>query len=532
MIPEEQQPVSDPMMLPRLRALIPHNVSQLRPYSSTKRVPLFINGQFLQSTTAHWYPVHNPATQKVLSLVPQATSDELKQAVDAAERAFPGWKKTSIIARQQSMFRLAALLRRDMDKLAGCITEELGKTHADATGDVLRGLQVVEHACSIPTLQMGELLEGVAMDMDTYSLRQPLGVVAGICPFNFPAMIPLWMFPLMIVTGNTAVIKPSERVPGAMMMLAELAVEAGIPPGVLNVIHGGKDSVDFLCDSPVIKAISFVGSDRAGKAIYERASATGKRVQANMGAKNHAVILADANKNATLNSVVGAAFGAAGQRCMALSTAIFVGDAHQWISELVERAARLKVGCGADPASDVGPLCTPEAKERVQSLIQTAVDEGARIILDGRNHRVASFEEGNFVGPTIIDGVTPQMKCYREEIFGPVLLCISVATLDEAIALINANQYGNGTAIFTNSGPIARRFQSDVDVGQVGINVPIPVPLPMFSFTGSRGSIRGDMNFYGKTGVNFYTQLKTVTALWRHEDATQVKATVNMPTMT
>lgn len=515
----------------RLRALVPYHISQLRHSSSVKRVPLYINGKMVPSSSEHWIPVHDPATQDLLSLVPQSSTTELQAAVDAAAAAFPSWRRTSVISRQAIMFRLQTLIRRDMDRLAAIITAELGKTAANARGDVLRGLQVVEHACSTPTLQMGEFLEGVATDMDTYSLRQPLGVVAGICPFNFPAMIPLWMFPLMVVTGNTAVIKPSERDPGAMMALAELAQEAGLPPGVLNIVHGGKPAVDFLCDASAIRAISFVGSDRVGKYIYERASATGKRVQANLGAKNHAVILSDANRNATLNSLVGAAFGAAGQRCMALSTVIFVGSANEWLSELVERARRLRVTAGTQKDADVGPLCTPEAKERVSALIQSAIDEGAQVLLDGRGIQPAGYEQGNFIGPTVITGVTPQMRCYQEEIFGPVLLCMTAPTLDEAINLINASPYGNGTAIFTTNGAAARRFQSDVDVGQVGINVPIPVPLPMFSFTGSRGSIRGDLNFYGKTGIQFYTQIKTVTALWRHEDAQEIKAAVNMPTM-
>jgi malonate-semialdehyde dehydrogenase (acetylating)/methylmalonate-semialdehyde dehydrogenase len=519
------------MQVGKLRALVPYHISQLRSYSTAKRVPLFINGQFVQSQTEEWIPVHNPATQELISLVPQTTTTELQQAADAASTAFQSWKRTSIVSRQQTMFKLQALVRREMDRIAADITSELGKTQADAKGDVLRGLQVVEHACSIPTLQMGELMEGVATDMDTYSIHQPLGVVAGICPFNFPAMIPLWMFPLMIVTGNTAIIKPSERDPGAMMILAELANEAGIPPGVLNVVHGGKPAVDFLCDTPSVKAISFVGSDRVGKYIYDRATATGKRVQANMGAKNHGVIMADANKNATLNALVGAAFGAAGQRCMALSTAIFVGEAREWIPDLVERAKALKVSCGTLADSDVGPLCTPEAKSRVERLVQSGLDEGAKIILDGRGIQVSGYENGNFIGPTILTNIKPEMECYKEEIFGPVLLCLTVPTLDDALNIINSNPYGNGTAIFTNNGAVARRFQSEVDAGQVGINVPIPVPLPFFSFTGSRGSIRGDLNFYGKTGVQFYTQIKTITALWRSEDAKDVKATVNMPTM-
>lgn len=333
------------------------------------------------------------------------------------------------------------------------------------------------------------------------------------------------------VTGNVMIMKPSERNPGALMYMLKLVEEAGLPPGVLNVVHGGKPTVEFLCDAPEIRAISFVGGDVAGKAIFARATANGKRVQANLGAKNHGVILPDANKNATLNALVGAAFGAAGQRCMALSVAIFVGDSGKWIPELVERAKKLKVAQGNEPDADLGPLVTPEAKSRVSGLIQSAIDEGAEILLDGRDIKVTGFEQGNFVGPTILNNVKTDMHSYKTEIFGPVLQCMTVPTLDEAINLINANPYGNGVALFTNSGAAARKFQSDIDCGQVGINVPIPVPLPMFSFTGSRASIQGDMNFYGKSGIQFYTQIKTITSLWRSEDVEHSQAAVNMPTM-
>jgi len=345
-------------------------------------------------------------------------------------------------------------------------------------------------------------------------------------------MIPLWMFPVAITTGNTILLKPSERDPGAMMILARLAEQVGIPKGVLNVVHGSVDTVNFVCDNEHIKAISFVGSDHAGKYIHERGSKNGKRVQANLGAKNHGVILPDANKNHTLNQLTGAAFGAAGQRCMALSTAIFVGEAKEWLPELVERAQKLKVSGGFEADADLGPLISPEAKTRVEKLIQSGVDQGASLILDGRGVQVASkYAKGNFIGPTILSGVTPTMQCYTEEIFGPVLVCLFADTLDDAISMINDNPYGNGTALFTQSGAAARKFQSEIDVGQVGINVPIPVPLPMFSFTGSRGSIRGDINFYGKSGIQFYTHTKTVTALWRHEDADHAQSSVNMPTM-
>ncbi|KAJ3062462.1 Methylmalonate-semialdehyde dehydrogenase [acylating] mitochondrial, partial [Quaeritorhiza haematococci] len=449
--------------------------------------------------TDRWFELRNPATQELVTLVPQATKQELEHASRVSAEAFKTWKKTTVLTRQRVMLDLQALVRENMDRIAKSITTEQGKTFPDAKGDVLRGLQVVEHACSIPTLLMGEQLP-VSRDMDTYTIRQPLGVVGGIMPFNFPAMIPLWVFPLAIACGNTCVIKPSERDPGAMMILAELAEQAGVPKGVLNIVHGGVDTVNFICDDPAIKAISFVGSDQAGKYIFQRGTANGKRVQANLGAKNHGVIMPDSNKNHTLNSLVGAAFGAAGQRCMALSTVVFVGEAKAWLPELVERSKNLKVTSGFEDDADLGPVITPQAKERVEELIQSAIDEGAKVVLDGRGHKPAGFEKGNFVGPTIITGVKPHMRCYTEEIFGPVLVCLEADTLDEAIEMINNNPYGNGTAIFTNSGSVARKFSEEIDVGQVGINVPIPVPLPMFSFTGSRASIQGDLNFYGKTG--------------------------------
>lgn len=385
--------------------------------------------------------------------------------------------------------------------------------------------------CSITSLQMGEHVQNVAKDMDTYSHTLPLGVTAGITPFNFPAMIPLWMFPVAITTGNTSIIKPSERDPGATMMLMEMLTEAGCPPGVVNVIHGAHDAVNFICDNPDIKAVSFVGSDQAGKYIYERAGRNGKRVQSNMGAKNHGVIMPDSNKEHTLNQLAGAAFGAAGQRCMALSTAVFVGEAQEWIPELVSRAQALKVNAGHIPGTDVGPVISPQSKQRINDLIASGIKEGAKCILDGRNVVVPGFEKGNFVGPTILTDVTPSMECYREEIFGPVLVCLCVPTIDDAIQLINNNPYGNGTAIFTNNGATARKFVHQIDVGQVGVNVPIPVPLPMFSFTGSRGSFWGDNHFYGKQGIKFYTQTKTVTQLWRESDVSHSQAAVSMPTM-
>ncbi|KAF9951802.1 hypothetical protein BGZ70_000853 [Mortierella alpina] len=488
-------------------------------HSSIPRTKLFINGEFIDSKTDKWIELRNPATP-----------EELKYAADSAAEAFKTWKKTSILHRQRKMLDLQLLIRDNMDRIAHSITLEQGKTLADARGDVLRGLQVVESACAIPHMIMGDTLE-VATDMDTYTIREPLGVVGGITPFNFPAMIPLWMFPLANVTGNTCVLKPSEKDPGATMILAELAKKAGIPAGVLNIVHGAKDTVNFICDNEHIKAISFVGSDQAGQYIHERGSRNGKRVQANLGAKNHGIIMPDANKNHTLNQLTGAAFGAAGQRCMALSTVVFVGKAKEWLPELVERAQKLKVSSGFEADADLGPLISPESLQRVERLIESGVKEGADLVLDGRGLKVQKYEKGNFIGPSILTNVKTDMECYREEIFGPVLVCLNADTLDEAIDIINKNPYGNGTAIFTQSGATARKFANEVDAGQVGINVPIPVPLPMFSFTGSRGSIRGDVNFYGKSGINFYTSTKTVTALWRHEDADANVSAVNMPTM-
>lgn len=499
---------------------------QARSVTTTK---LFIDGQFVESKTSDWIDLHNPATNDVVTRVPKATDNEMRAAVDSARRAFSSWSQTSILTRQQVMFKYQALIRANMKKLAENITQEQGKTLVDAEGDVFRGLQVVEHTCSIPSLTQGESLAGIAKDMDTISYRLPLGVCGGIAPFNFPAMIPLWMFPVAITCGNTFVMKPSERDPGACMMLVQLLKEAGVPDGVVNVIHGQHAAVDFICDDPAIKAVSFVGSDQAGKYIYERSAKSGKRVQCNMGAKNHGVIMPDANKEHTLNQLVGAAFGAAGQRCMALSTAIFVGESRNWIPELAEKAKKLKVNAGHVPGTDVGPVISPQAKLRILSLIESGVKQGAKLVLDGRNVVVDGFEKGNFVGPTILSDVRQDMECYQQEIFGPVLVILSADTLDEAVSIINKNPYGNGTAIFTTNGATARKFTHEADCGQVGINVPIPVPLPMFSFTGSRGSFLGDANFYGKAGVNFFTQIKTVTQMWRQQDVTDSASATAMP---
>jgi malonate-semialdehyde dehydrogenase (acetylating)/methylmalonate-semialdehyde dehydrogenase len=477
-------------------------------------VKMLLDGKFIESQTGEWHDVINPATQEVLAQVPFATDAELNAAVASAKAAFKTWKNTPLAARARIMLKLQALVREHMSRIAHTLSAEQGKTLADAEGDVFRGLEVVEHACSIGTLQLGEFAENVAGGVDTYTIRQPIGVCAGITPFNFPAMIPLWMFPMAIVCGNTFVLKPSEQDPMTPMLLAELALQAGVPPGVLNIVHGGKRAVDALCTHPDITAVSFVGSTAVGTHVYNLASQHGKRVQCMMGAKNHAVVLPDANKEQSLNAVVGATFGAAGQRCMATSVTVLVGEAQKWIPDIVAKAKTLKVNAGVEKGTDLGPVVSKNAKQRILGLIEEGIKEGAKLDLDGRAIKVAGYEQGNFIGPTIFSAVRPGMKIYTTEIFGPVMVIVGVNTLDEAIALINDNPFGNGTGIFTQSGAAARKFQNEIDVGQVGINVPIPVPVPFFSFTGSRGSKLGDLGPYGKQAIQFFTQTKTITSRW------------------
>ncbi|MCU0072895.1 CoA-acylating methylmalonate-semialdehyde dehydrogenase [Pseudomonas koreensis] len=505
--------------------------ASLTPNETTiQKVKLLIDGEWVESQTTEWHDIVNPATQQVLAKVPFATAAEVDAAVSAAQRAFQTWKLTPIGARMRIMLKLQALIREHSKRIAVVLSAEQGKTIADAEGDIFRGLEVVEHACSIGSLQMGEFAENVAGGVDTYTLRQPIGVCAGITPFNFPAMIPLWMFPMAIACGNTFVLKPSEQDPLSTLLLVELAIEAGIPAGVLNVVHGGKDVVDGLCTHKDIKAVSFVGSTAVGTHVYDLAGKHGKRVQSMMGAKNHAVVLPDANREQALNALVGAGFGAAGQRCMATSVVVLVGAAKQWLPDLKALAQKLKVNAGNEPGTDVGPVISKKAKARILDLIESGIKEGAKLELDGRDISVPGYEKGNFVGPTLFSGVTPSMQIYTQEIFGPVLVVLEVDTLDQAIALVNANPFGNGTGLFTQSGAAARKFQTEIDVGQVGINIPIPVPVPFFSFTGSRGSKLGDLGPYGKQVVQFYTQTKTVTARWFDDDSVNdgVNTTINL----
>ncbi|WP_127346433.1 CoA-acylating methylmalonate-semialdehyde dehydrogenase [Pseudidiomarina mangrovi] len=483
-----------------------------------KKVPLFIGGEWVQSKTDRWIDVTNPATNEVIAQAPVATQEEMLAAVESAKQAFLTWKEVAVPERARVMMRYQALLKEHHDEIAEILASETGKTFDDAKGDVWRGIEVVEHAANVPSLLMGETVENVARGIDSYSYIQPLGVCAGITPFNFPAMIPLWMFPLAIACGNTFILKPSEQDPLTPTRLVELFEQAGAPKGVVQVIHGGKDQVDFILDNPDIKAISFVGSVAVGQYIYRRGTENMKRVQAFAGAKNHCVIMPDANKSQVISNMVGASVGAAGQRCMAISVAVFVGKSKEWIPEIAEALAKVKPGVWNDKNAAYGPVISPQAKQRIENFITQGVNEGANLLVDGRNCTVDGYPNGNWVGPTMFSGVTTDMEIYKNEIFGPVLCATEVDTLEDALQLVNANPYGNGTSIFTASGAAARKYQHEVEVGQVGINIPIPVPLPFFSFTGWKGSFMGDLHAYGKQAVRFYSETKTVTARWFESD--------------
>lgn len=480
-----------------------------------KNVPLLIDGQFIQSSSSIFGDVLNPATQEILAKVPFATKQEIEQAISGAQNAFNLWKDTPVSERARLMLRYQDKLKAHQREIAEILAEDTGKNLEDAMGDVWRGIEVVEHACNIPSLLMGETVENVARGVDTYSLTQPLGVTLGITPFNFPAMIPLWMFPLAIACGNAMILKPSEQVPLATMRLVELFLECGVPDGLLQVIHGGKDQVQQLISDPRVLSTSFVGSVPVAKEIYLQTTSQMKRAQCFAGAKNHMVVMPDADKDTVMNALVGATVGAAGQRCMAISVIVFVGESKRWITDLKEKLAAVKPGVWNKPESAYGPLISPQAKARVSKLIQSGIEQGATCLLDGRTIEVAGYPNGNWIGPTLFSDVSTTMSIYQEEIFGPVVCCITVDTLDDAIQLVNDSPYGNGTSIFTNSGVSARQYQHEIQVGQVGINLPIPVPLPFFSFTGWKGSFMGDLHAYGKQAVKFYTKTKTITASWK-----------------
>mmetsp|Transcript_31870 Transcript_31870/g.74508 ORF Transcript_31870/g.74508 Transcript_31870/m.74508 type:complete len:527 (+) Transcript_31870:80-1660(+) len=503
--------------------------SSRRSFADVPVVPMIIHGEKVHSKADKFFDVHNPATGELIARTPLCTPQELESAAESSAEAFKQWRLTPPSQRARVMHKFEGAIRDSTEELAAVLTREQGKTIADAKGDIFRGLEVVEHATTIPSLLQGETLGNVANGVDVHSYRVPLGVCAGICPFNFPAMIPLWMFPVACTAGNTFLLKPSERVPLTGMMLAEMAHDCGLPPGVLNVIHGTHDTVNFLCDNDHVKAVSFVGGNAAGEHIYRRAGQNGKRAQCNLGAKNHAVVLPDADPQNVVNQLSGAGCGAAGQRCMAISVAVFVGKAKDMIPQVAEGASKLKVGQGTDASADLGPLISKQAQERIEKFMQDGVDEGAQLLLDGRKPAVPKeLVGGNWLAPSVFSGVKKGMKIYENELFGPVLCCVEVDTLDEAIDFVNSNPFGNGTAIFTRSGAAARKYVNDIQAGQVGVNVPIPVPLPMFSFTGNKKSILGDMNFYGKAGVNFYTEWKTVTSAWRDDEYVEKLSTAGV----
>jgi malonate-semialdehyde dehydrogenase (acetylating) / methylmalonate-semialdehyde dehydrogenase len=475
----------------------------------------WIGGREVEREPERSGAVYDPATGQQTARVAYAGGDDVDAAVRAARAAFPAWRDTSVVKRARVMFAFRDILDRHKEELARIIASEHGKVVPDAVGEVQRGLEVAEVACGIPHLLKGDFSENVSTEVDCYSIRQPLGVVAGITPFNFPVMVPAWMHPIAIACGNTFVLKPSEKDPSASNRVAELYREAGLPDGVFNVVHGDKVAVDGVLDHPDIAAVSFVGSTPIARYVYERGTSHGKRVQALGGAKNHAIVMPDADMDSAADALVSAAYGSTGQRCMAISTAVAVGPAGDaLVAKLVQRASRLRTGPGLDPDSEMGPLVTGAARDKVAGLVETGVQEGAKLVLDGRDLTVGGHEQGFFLGPCLFDEVRPEMTIYQEEIFGPVLIVLRAADIGEAIDLVSRNPYGNGTAIFTRSGAAARKFQSEVQAGMVGINVPIPVPMAFYSFGGWKQSLFGDIHIHGPEGVAFYTRGKVVTSRW------------------
>ena len=482
----------------------------------TKTLSNYIDGKLLPSASTRFGSVYDPALGAEVSRLPMSTSADVALAVAAAKKAGVGWAATPAVRRARVMFALKSLIDEHMDELAGLVTAEHGKVLEDARGSVTRGMEVVEFAAGIPQLLKGEYSEGVARGVDTWSFRQPLGVCAGVGPFNFPAMIPMWMAPVAIACGNTFVMKPSEKVPSLSLRLAELWTQAGLPPGVFNVVNGDKEVVDAFIDHPDIAAISLVGSTPVAENVYQRATRAGKRVQALGGAKNHMIVMPDADTNHTVDALLGAAYGSAGERCMAISVAVAVGPetGDRLVEALVPKVKALKIGPGTLPGMDMGPLVSKPHLDKVAGYVELGVQEGAQLLVDGRGLRVPGAEEGFFMGGCLFDHVTPEMKIYQEEIFGPVLAVVRVPTLDAAIDLINAHRYGNGGAIFTASGEAADEFTKRIQIGMVGVNVPIPVPMAFHSFGGWKGSLFGDHFMHGPEGVRFFTRMKTVTSRW------------------
>lgn len=502
----------------------------------------FINNQYVESQSERHLPVYDPATGEVQNQVGLCSKQEVEQAITIAQAAFDSWAKTTPLNRARVMFKFKTLLEQNRDELANIISREHGKVFSDALGEITRGLEVVEFACGIPHLQKGEHSLNVGTGVDSHSQMMPLGVVAGISPFNFPVMVPMWMFPIAIATGNTFILKPSEKNPSAPLFIADLLKQAGLPDGVFNVVQGDKEAVDTLLQDPRIQAVSFVGSTPIAEYIYSEGAKHGKRVQALGGAKNHMVVMPDADIDGAVNALMGAAYGAAGERCMAISVAVAVGDetGDALARHLQDKLATLKVGPGYGQAieNDMGPLITKEHKQKVCGYIQKGQEEGAALLVDGRDLELAKSCDGFFVGGTLFDHVTTDMTVYQEEIFGPVLCIVRVKTYQEALQIINDHEYGNGTAIFTADGDTARDFSANVQIGMVGVNVPIPVPMAFHSFGGWKRSLFGPLHMHGPDGVRFFTRMKTITTRWPEsdvkvgsKDSTQTQAEFVMPTM-
>ena len=495
----------------------------------TPTVGYWINNARVEATSTRSGEVTNPASGQVTKRVAFANAKDIDSAVQAAKAAFPAWRNTPPLRRARVMQKFLALMQAHTHELAVLASEEHGKTVPDAVGSVTRGIEVIEFACGIPHLQKGEHSENVGTEVDCHTLRQPLGVCAGITPFNFPAMVPLWMFPVAIATGNTFVLKPSEKVPSCSMRMAELFKEAGLPDGVFNIVHGDKEAVDSLLNHPDVKAISFVGSTPIAQYIYETCAKNGKRVQALGGAKNHAVVLPDADLDFAADALVGAGYGSAGERCMAISVVVAVGGiGDALVAKVKEKALKIEVGPGDKAGVEMGPLVTKAHRDKVKGYIDAGAKEGATLVMDGRGKVVPGYENGFYLGTTLFDNVKPEMSIYKDEIFGPVLSVLRVASLEEAIKLVNACPYANGTALFTASGGAARKFETEIEVGMVGINVPIPVPMAFFSFGGWKASLFGDYSVHGMDGVRFYTRPKVVTTRWT---TTEVGPRLNMPTL-
>ncbi len=480
-----------------------------------KNIFHFVGGKEFKGESKRTADVFNPATGEVQAKVNLASRSDLNFAVEAATKAFPAWADTPSITRARILFKFKELIEKNSDELTKLIVAEHGKVYDDAKGSLTRGLEVVEFACGIPHLLKGEFTENVGKGVDSWSMRQPLGVCAGITPFNFPAMVPMWMFPVAIACGNTFILKPSEKDPSCSMMLADLLKQAGLPDGVFNVVNGDKESVDALLEHKDVAAISFVGSTGIAKYIYENAAKFEKRVQALGGAKNHCVVMPDSDLDQAVNGLMGAAYGSAGERCMAQSVAVAVGDiGDELVKRLSQKVEALKVGPGMDKTSEMGPLVTKEHLDKVRGYVDLGVEEGAKLVVDGRNLKLQGYENGFYIGGCLFDHVTDKMRIYKEEIFGPVLSVVRVKDFNSAVDLINNHEYGNGTSIFTRDGDSARTFTNKIKVGMVGVNIPIPVPMAFHSFGGWKRSLFGDQHMHGPEGIRFYTKLKTITSRW------------------